>query len=185
MCKVDENTKVTLTLGQLKRLVREEFESWGHYEDVCGIKIFQDDKEAITDAIETMFYWIEQNTNLEIRYARSSGDSLKKYQLWGKPHPFPERDKALFDQEVELIREQLRLLDLEDYFWLDSNTHLEKKTQFGDKECTCSILFPKRYAFDFNKFKSETRPKNNRNYQNRFMIQRIQHPPKQNNGTPS
>lgn len=198
MTHIDEHTKVTLTLGQLRRLVTEEdddsvlnfpdrSEAWGHYEDnpyMPGGKEFVEDEEAIGDAIMIMFYWIEQNTNLEIRYAKCSGESCRKYQLWGKPDPFFEKQRDEFDQEVELIREQLRLLELQDYIWVANSSYLERKGEFGPKEWTCSILFPKRYPFDFNKFKKETRPKDNYHYQNRSKIKKIDHPPKPKTDTP-
>lgn len=101
MVHMDEHTKITLTLGQLRRLVTEEdddsglsfpdrSEAWGHYEDnpyMPGGKEFVEDEEAIGDAIMVMFYWIEQNTNLEIRYAKCSGSHVASISCGGSPIP--------------------------------------------------------------------------------------------------
>lgn len=179
MAHIDENTKITLTIGQLKKLLKED--SWGEYDDdgnYIGAPV-----EDISDAIRTMFYWIEQNTNLEIKSAKSiKSPSTRDYQLWGKPNAF--RDKDEFEAEVALIKEQLDILDLSNYLFIGSPLFQRRDDTYLGREYTCHLWFSKCYAFDFNAFKKETRPKDNYNYQNRYKIKKIDHPSRPKIDTP-
>lgn len=175
MAHIDENTKITLTVWQLRRLVKEGIfdDSWKEY-DADG-NYSEEMVANVSDAIRTMFYWIEQNTNLEIRgTTQKSSQFSKSYQLWGKPDSI--RDEAEFKKEVDLIREQIELLDLGNYLFVSGTPTLQMKDlHHFTKEYTCHIWFDRKFAFDFNDFKKDTRPKDNYNWQNRFKIKRIEH----------
>ena len=72
-----------MTLGQLRHLVKESLsdDSWKEY-DANG-NYSEEMVANVSDAIRTMFYWIEQNTNLEIRSTKDAKSPLNKsYQLW-------------------------------------------------------------------------------------------------------
>lgn len=174
MAHIDENTKITLTMGQLRRLVNEGVfdDSWEEY-DANG-NFSKEMIANVSDAIRTMFYWIEQNTNLEIRSAKDvRTPMMKSYQLWGKPDSI--RDEAEFQKEIDLIREQIELLDLGNYILISGSPTLQMKDKYHfTKEYTCHLWFDKKFAFNFNDFKRDTRPKDNYNWQNRFKIKRIE-----------
>ena len=176
MAHIDEHTKITLTIGQLRRLVKEDIfhDSWKEY-DADG-NYSKEMVANVSDAIRTMFYWIEQNTNLEIRFTKDARSPMtKSYQLWGKPDSF--RDAAEFQKEVDLIREQIELLDLGNYLFVSGTPTLQMKDMYHfTKEYTCHIWFDKRFAFDFNDFKKDTRPKDNYNWQNRSKIKKLNRP---------
>lgn len=175
MTSIDENTKITLTMGQLRRLVKEGLydDSWKKY-DAAG-NYSEEMISNLSDAIRNMFYWIEQNTNLEIRSTKETRSPMtKSYQLWGKPDSI--RDEAEFQKEVDLIREQIELLDLGHYLFVSGTPALQMKDlHHFTKEYTCHLWFDKRFAFDFNAFKRDTRPKDNYNWHNRSKIKRIEH----------